>query len=106
MSVLLVTGSSGLIGFEVVAHFTVAGWRVFGADNNQWANFFGPQGDTRWNQRGSPSSSSGSDRFPNRYHVPGYGLSKTPERRNERRRENEIRNMGRGWTITKNTLIE
>ncbi len=49
--VLLVTGSSGLIGSEVVAHFAPEGWRVFGVDNNQRADFFGPQGDTRWNQR-------------------------------------------------------
>jgi CDP-paratose 2-epimerase len=51
MPSLLVTGSSGLIGSEVVAHFAPAGWRVFGVDNNQRADFFGPQGDTRWNQR-------------------------------------------------------
>lgn len=48
---LLVTGSSGLIGSEVVTHFAGRGWRVFGVDNNQRADFFGPQGDTRWNQR-------------------------------------------------------
>jgi CDP-paratose 2-epimerase len=51
MSTLLVTGSSGLIGSEVVAHFARVGWRVFGMDNNLRAEFFGPQGDTRWNQR-------------------------------------------------------
>lgn len=49
--VLLVTGSSGLIGSEVVSRFATVGWRVFGVDNNQRADFFGPQGDTRWNQR-------------------------------------------------------
>ena len=48
---LLVTGSSGLIGSEVVSHFAAGGWRVFGVDNNQRADFFGPQGDTRWNQQ-------------------------------------------------------
>ena len=32
---LLVTGSSGLIGSEVVAHFAKLGWRVHGIDNNQ-----------------------------------------------------------------------
>jgi CDP-paratose 2-epimerase len=48
---LLVTGSSGLIGSEVVSHFAATGWRVFGLDNNQRAEFFGPPGDTRWNQR-------------------------------------------------------
>lgn len=51
MNTLLVTGSSGLIGSEVVAHFAASGWRVVGADNNMRADFFGPQGDTRWNQR-------------------------------------------------------
>ena len=51
MPTLLVTGSSGLIGSEVVAHFAPRGWRVVGADNNMRADFFGPPGDTRWNQR-------------------------------------------------------
>jgi len=46
---LLVTGSSGLIGSEVVTYFAGAGWEVHGADNNMRADFFGPQGDTRWN---------------------------------------------------------
>lgn len=48
---ILVTGSSGLIGSEVVAHFESSGWRVIGVDNNQRADFFGPGGDTRWNQK-------------------------------------------------------
>jgi CDP-paratose 2-epimerase len=48
---LLVTGSSGLIGSEVAAHFCRAGWAVSGVDNNMRATFFGPAGDTRWNQR-------------------------------------------------------
>ena len=51
MTVLLVTGSSGLIGSEVVSHFASLNWRIFGVDNNQRADFFGPQGDTRWNQK-------------------------------------------------------
>ena len=51
MPKLLVTGSSGLIGSEVVIHFARNGWEVHGMDNNQRAIFFGPQGDTRWNQR-------------------------------------------------------
>lgn len=51
MTTLVVTGSSGLIGSEVVSYFCRAGWRVYGVDNNQRADFFGPQGDTRWNQR-------------------------------------------------------
>jgi CDP-paratose 2-epimerase len=50
MRTLLVTGSSGLIGSEVVVHFHQLGWRVVGIDNNMRADFFGPGGDTRWNQ--------------------------------------------------------
>ncbi len=48
---LLVTGSSGLIGSEVATHFHDSGWDVHGIDNNQRAVFFGPAGDTRWNQQ-------------------------------------------------------
>ena len=48
---ILVTGSSGLIGSEVAAHFDALGWEVHGIDNNQRAVFFGPAGDTRWNQQ-------------------------------------------------------
>jgi CDP-paratose 2-epimerase len=50
MSRLLVTGSSGLIGSEMVSHFHALGWEVHGVDNNQRAVFFGDAGDTRWNQ--------------------------------------------------------
>lgn len=48
---LLVTGSSGLIGSEVCMHFSELGWEIHGIDNDQRAVFFGPQGDTRWNQK-------------------------------------------------------
>jgi CDP-paratose 2-epimerase len=48
---ILVSGSSGLIGSEVARHFDDLGWRVHGIDNNQRAVFFGPAGDTRWNQQ-------------------------------------------------------
>ena len=50
MKKLLVTGSSGLIGSEVCMHFAQLGWEIHGVDNNQRAVFFGPSGDTRWNQ--------------------------------------------------------
>jgi CDP-paratose 2-epimerase len=50
MKKLLVTGSSGLIGSEVCVHFANLGWEIHGVDNNQRAVFFGPNGDTRWNQ--------------------------------------------------------
>jgi CDP-paratose 2-epimerase len=35
----------------MVKHFHGLGWGVHGVDNNMRADFFGPQGDTRWNQR-------------------------------------------------------
>lgn len=47
----LVTGSSGLIGSEVVEFFCRQGWTVHGVDNNMRADFFGAAGDTRWNQQ-------------------------------------------------------
>lgn len=50
MKKILVTGSSGLIGSEVCTFFDARGYHVHGVDNNQRAVFFGPQGDTRWNQ--------------------------------------------------------
>jgi CDP-paratose 2-epimerase len=52
MKTLLVTGSSGLIGSEVCGYFArELGYEVHGIDNNQRAVFFGPAGDTRWNQQ-------------------------------------------------------
>jgi len=47
----LITGSSGLIGSEVVDYFCRDGWTVHGVDNNMRADYFGPGGDTRWMQR-------------------------------------------------------
>jgi CDP-paratose 2-epimerase len=46
---VLVTGSSGLIGSEAVAHFDSLGHEVVGIDNNLRREFFGPRGDTLWN---------------------------------------------------------
>src|SRR6476469_3694407 len=51
MKKIIVTGSSGLIGSEVVKKYCQNGWKVYGIDNNMRADFFGPNGDTRWNQR-------------------------------------------------------
>src|SRR6476659_9775318 len=47
----LVTGSSGLVGSEVCEYLAARGADVHGIDNNQREVFFGPAGDTRWNQR-------------------------------------------------------
>jgi CDP-paratose 2-epimerase len=62
MPKILVTGSSGLIGSEVVSFFANSGWEVYGIDNDMRADFFGPQGDTRWNQQRL------LDQFPNFIH--------------------------------------
>jgi CDP-paratose 2-epimerase len=51
MKKILITGSSGLIGSEVCIFFAERGFEIHGLDNNQRAIFFGPQGDTRWNQK-------------------------------------------------------
>jgi CDP-paratose 2-epimerase len=46
--VLLVTGSNGLIGSEVVSALAGDYDFVYGVDNNQRSVFFGAEGDTRW----------------------------------------------------------
>src|SRR5262245_34584868 len=46
MSLVLVTGSSGLVGSEAVRYFAAQGRTVHGIDNNMRADFFGPGGDT------------------------------------------------------------
>lgn len=51
MRVILITGSSGLIGSEVATFFHKQGFLVHGVDNNQRAVFFGPQGDTSWSRK-------------------------------------------------------
>ena len=43
---ILVTGSSGLIGGEVVKFFCLKGFEVHGIDNNMREVFFGPRGST------------------------------------------------------------
>jgi len=45
----LVTGSSGLIGSEIVRFLDRRAECVVGIDNNMRADFFGPEGDTQWN---------------------------------------------------------
>ncbi|RPG17961.1 MAG: NAD-dependent epimerase/dehydratase family protein [Pelagibacteraceae bacterium TMED124] len=46
---ILVTGSSGLIGSEVVKFFYENGYHVYGIDNNMRQVFFGEKGSTRKN---------------------------------------------------------
>ena len=49
MKTAVVTGSSGLIGSEMVATLDRLGWKVHGVDNNMRLEFFGPDGDTTAN---------------------------------------------------------
>ena len=46
MSVVVVTGSAGLVGSEVVRHFAKLGFDVLGFDNFFRRDFFGPSADT------------------------------------------------------------
>jgi CDP-paratose 2-epimerase len=48
---VFITGSSGLIGSELVSYFDQRAKSVVGVDNNLRAEFFGPEGDTLWNLR-------------------------------------------------------
>jgi CDP-paratose 2-epimerase len=46
MSVVLVTGSSGLVGSEAVAHFAAQGHHIVGIDNDMRSAFFGRDAST------------------------------------------------------------
>lgn len=48
---VLVTGSCGLIGSEVVKYYDKRATLVVGIDNNMRAEFFGPDGDTGWKRK-------------------------------------------------------
>ena len=61
MSVVVVTGSAGLIGSESVAFFAERGHEIVGIDNDFRARFFGPAASTEWNRRALES------RFPKQY---------------------------------------
>ncbi len=51
MSVVLVTGSCGLIGSEAVSFFAEKGFDIVGIDNNMRKTFFGEDGSVIWNQK-------------------------------------------------------
>ncbi len=61
MSVVVVTGSAGLIGSESVAYFAERGHEVVGIDNDFRRRFFGPEASTDWNRRALEA------RFPRQY---------------------------------------
>lgn len=49
MSVVIITGSSGLIGSETARFFSEKGMDVVGIDNDMRKYFFGPDASTDWN---------------------------------------------------------
>lgn len=48
MSLVLITGSAGLIGSEAAQFFADLGFQVAGIDNDMRQVFFGPEASTRW----------------------------------------------------------
>jgi CDP-paratose 2-epimerase len=48
---VVVTGSSGLIGSAAVRHWDAPGNQVIGIDNDMRSTFFGPAGSTEWNRK-------------------------------------------------------
>lgn len=50
MSVVIVSGSAGLIGSEAAAYFAGKGMDVVGIDNDMRSYFFGAEASTHWNQ--------------------------------------------------------
>ena len=48
MSIVLITGSCGLVGSESTKFFCEKGFDVIGIDNNYRKFFFGMDGDTNW----------------------------------------------------------
>jgi CDP-paratose 2-epimerase len=51
VSVILITGSAGLIGSEVARFFARLGHQVVGIDNNMRQYFFGEEASTLWNRK-------------------------------------------------------
>ncbi|MEK0315276.1 NAD-dependent epimerase/dehydratase family protein [Cohnella sp. 56] len=51
MSIVIITGSAGLIGSEATEFYASAGYKVIGIDNNMRETFFGSEGSTVWNRQ-------------------------------------------------------
>ena len=51
MSVILVTGSAGLIGAELVRFFAAEGFDIVGIDNDMRRVFFGEEAGTAWSRQ-------------------------------------------------------
>ena len=54
MSVVIITGSTGLVGSEAVNFFCDKGFDVIGIDNNLRRFFFGRDGSTFWIKKNLP----------------------------------------------------
>ncbi|MBK4722878.1 NAD-dependent epimerase/dehydratase family protein [Azospirillum sp. YIM DDC1] len=63
MSVIIITGSAGLIGAEAVSFFAEKGFDIIGVDNDMRRYFFGTDASTEWSRRRLES------RFPSYRHV-------------------------------------
>lgn len=50
MSVVIITGSAGLIGSESARYFARKGFKVVGIDNDMRRTFFGDEASTAWNR--------------------------------------------------------
>ena len=59
MSVVVITGSAGLIGSESVRYFAAKGLHVVGIDNDMRKYFFGPEASTEWMQKQLSASVKG-----------------------------------------------
>lgn len=51
MSIVIITGSAGLIGSEATEFYAKLGYKVIGIDNNMRETFFGSEGSTVWNRQ-------------------------------------------------------
>lgn len=51
MSVVIITGSAGLVGSEAARFFATRGYRVVGIDNDMRRLFFGSDASTDWNRQ-------------------------------------------------------
>ena len=48
MSVVIITGSGGLVGSEAARYYGTRGFEVVGIDNDMRGHFFGEEGSTAW----------------------------------------------------------
>jgi CDP-paratose 2-epimerase len=51
MSIVVITGSNGLIGSEAARHFAELGFLIVGIDNDMRQTFFGAEASTAWSRR-------------------------------------------------------